>query len=348
MTISNEDYNQYKPMIYKIANNYKNNIYRLDIEDLMQIGSIGLIKGFNTYDETKDCKKDTWLYSSIKRAILREFHNLNRIKRQSLYNSISIDAPIKGSDDDITIADTVEDINTNTSREALDNVIIEAYKAEVDNILSGTWHCIAYNTLFTDKTLIEVSASKDIEYSKAKNIQHKAFRELKMKSKLIRSKYLEMKEQEAENNIISLYKDPSKYIHLHEVSEELRAKYKYELSIIDTIQTIFDGMGLYSRNELIQGFILSLDDILEAKDIAIYKCVVDGNRASLNDKYSFSDIHFIEDRIKKQIAYNKEYVCELWGSYNYKKPKSIETTTKNKTTKEPIVEADSSQISLFM
>lgn len=69
--ITNEDYIKYEPMIYKISNKFKNNIHRLEIDDLVQIGSIGFIRGFNTYDETKDCKKDTWLYLSIKRSILR-------------------------------------------------------------------------------------------------------------------------------------------------------------------------------------------------------------------------------------------------------------------------------------
>lgn len=34
----------------------------------------------------KGCKKDTWIYSAIKRAILREFHNLNRIKKKTIFN----------------------------------------------------------------------------------------------------------------------------------------------------------------------------------------------------------------------------------------------------------------------
>ena len=73
--ITNEDYIKYEPMIYKIANKFKNNIYKLEIEDLIQIGAIWLIRGFNTYDETKDWKKDTMIYSCIKRAILREYQN---------------------------------------------------------------------------------------------------------------------------------------------------------------------------------------------------------------------------------------------------------------------------------
>ncbi len=313
--MTNEDYIKYEPMIYKIANRFKNNIYKLEVDDLVQIGAIGLIRGFNTYDSAKECKKDTWIYSCIKRAILREFQNLNRIKRQSLVNAISIDTPINGIYEDITIADTIEDINVNTSNDAIDRITIEVYKDEVNTILSGMAHYIAYETLFTDKTLTEVSVSKGIEYSKAKNIQNKAFRELKFKSKLIRSKYIEIKEQEAENDIINLYKDPAKSIYINEISKELRKKYRYELNVIDTIQTIFDGLDLYKKNNVVQGFILSLDDILEAKDIFIYKAIVEGDRASLNDKYSFNDIYFVEDRIKKQISYNKEYVYELWESY---------------------------------
>ena len=152
----------------------------------------------------------------------------------------------------------------------------------------------------------------NIEYSQAKNIKHKAFRSLKMKSKLIRSKYLELKEIELENDIINAYKNPSEVVYLHEISKELKEKYKYELDVIDTIQTIFDGISLYKSNKTVQSFILSFEDILEAKDIFIYKTILEGNRDSLKDKYSFSDIYFIEDRIKKQISYNKEYVYELW------------------------------------
>lgn len=348
--ITNEDYIKYEPMIYKIANKFKNNIYKLEIEDLIQICAIGLIRGFNTYDDTKDCKKDTWIYSCIKRAILREFHNLNRIKRQSLINSISIDTPIGGLDEDITIADTIEDVNVNTSNEAIDKVIIDLYKAEVDAILSGMEHFIAHEILFTDKTLIEVSASKEIEYSKAKRIQDKAFRELKLKSRLIRNKYMELKEKEAENDIINLYKNPAKIIYMHEISKDLRDKYKYELDVIDTMQTIFDGLDTYKKNEFIQGFILSLDDILEAKDLFIYKAILEGNRVSLSEKYSFNDICFVEDRIKKQVSYNKEYVYELWKSYEVKSTitmKKNENIIENKLYKSEYHSAISKQISLF-
>lgn len=341
--ITDEDYIQYRPMIYKIASKYKNNIYGLEIEDLMQIGAIGFIKGFNTYDDTKECKKNTWIYSSIKRAILREFHNLNRIKRQVIANSISIDKPIRGTADDLTIADIIEDINTNTSDEALENVIIEAYKWEVDTILNGLEHYVAYETLFADKTLKEVSEYKELTYSKAKNIQYRAFRELKFKSKLIRSKYMELKEREEENNILNLYKDPAKSIYIREVSKELKEKYKYELDIIDTIQIIFDGLKLYTHNEFVQGFILSLEDILEAKDLVIYRATIEGNRDSLNDKYSFSDIYFVEDRIRKQIAYNKEYVCELWNDYKTNR----KSTPNSEIYKTDVIGNSSNQISLF-
>lgn len=81
-------------------------------------------------------------------------------------NAISIDTSINGIDEDITIADTIEDINVNTSNDAIDRITIEAYKDEVNTILSGMAHYIAYETLFTDKTLTEVSVSKGKKYTK--------------------------------------------------------------------------------------------------------------------------------------------------------------------------------------
>ncbi|MDU5494029.1 MAG: hypothetical protein E6094_13965 [Clostridium perfringens] len=50
--ITNEDYIKYESMIYKITNKFKNNIYKLEIDDLVPIWAIGLIRGFNTYDCT--------------------------------------------------------------------------------------------------------------------------------------------------------------------------------------------------------------------------------------------------------------------------------------------------------
>ncbi|MDU5494031.1 MAG: hypothetical protein E6094_13975 [Clostridium perfringens] len=78
---------------------------------------------------------------------------------------------------------------------------------------------------------------------------------------------MELKEQETENDIINLYKDTTKLIYIKEISKELRNKYKYELEVIDTIQSIFDVLGAYKNNKFIQNFILGLEDILEFKDI---------------------------------------------------------------------------------
>ena len=168
---------------------------------------------------------------------------------------------------------------------------------------------------------------------------------------MIREKWIELKEQEAENDIINLYKDPAKSIYIHEISKELRNKYKYELDVIDTIQTIFDGLDTYKKNELIQNFILSLDDVLEDKDIFIYKTILEDNRASLSEKYSFNDIYFVENRIKKQISYNKEYVYELWNSYEIGKIENIqksESILGERINKNSSCNTINKQISLFI
>lgn len=45
---------------------------------------------------------------------------------------------------------------------------------------------------------------------------------------------------------------------------------------------------------------------------------------SLSKEYSFNDIYFVEDRINKQLSYNKEYVYELWNEYKLTNIKNIQ------------------------
>ena len=69
---------------------------------------------------------------------------------------------------------------------------------------------------------------------------------------------------------------------------------------------------------------MTLEDILDDKDLIIYKALSEGHREVLNKEYSFSEILFIEDRIKSKIIKNKEYVCELWNEYKNNKSKNKE------------------------
>ena len=67
--MTDKEYLQYKPMLIKIANKFKNNPYGIDIEDIMQIGSLGMIRAFETYQEDKEIKFSTYAYNCISWSI---------------------------------------------------------------------------------------------------------------------------------------------------------------------------------------------------------------------------------------------------------------------------------------
>lgn len=59
--MTEKQYKQYEPMLIKISNKFKNNPYGIDIEDIYQIGSLGMIRAFETYKEGKGMSFDTYI-----------------------------------------------------------------------------------------------------------------------------------------------------------------------------------------------------------------------------------------------------------------------------------------------
>lgn len=97
-------------LVAHIVKKYENNTY--DREDLISIGTIGLIKAINSFDISKGYKLVTYASRCIENEILMHFRSTKKLKSE-----ISIENPI-GTDKDgkeITILDTlgtVEDMIT--------------------------------------------------------------------------------------------------------------------------------------------------------------------------------------------------------------------------------------------
>lgn len=155
-------------------------------------------------------------------------------------------------------------------------------------------------------------------HGKVGNIVNKGFRNLKHKSKMIREKWLELKERDLEKNIISAYNNPEKVFFRIETTERLALKYKKEIELLNFLQSIFDDL-IYNKSDKYSGFIVyGMPDILDPKDLLIYKGLYihrEDKKELMKQGYSFNEVWGIEGRIKKQITNNKEYVLELWEKY---------------------------------
>lgn len=163
--MSNETYLQYKPMIVKIANKYKNNKYDITLDDLVQIGAIGLMNGINSYD-SNNCKHSltTHLYNNIRWEIQKELYK--HIKKDK-FKIVSIETPIG---DDITLADTLED-DIDVFRDVEDALFIdectEQFKKSLKNELDVK---IALDYTFKNISVEDLAELYKIEYEEMQKL----------------------------------------------------------------------------------------------------------------------------------------------------------------------------------
>ncbi len=101
-------------LVVYIAKKYE--FSNVNIQDLISIGSIGLIKGVNTYDVSKNIKLATYASRCIENEILMFLRKYSRIKGEvSLDEPLNVDwdgnelllSDILGTDDDV-ILDNIE------------------------------------------------------------------------------------------------------------------------------------------------------------------------------------------------------------------------------------------------
>lgn len=356
--MTNEEYIQWRPLIKKVAWKYRNNIFKIELEDLEQIASIGLFKGFENYDDSRGASLKTWLYSAAERAIFREFTDMKRIKRQSSYESISLSTPT--GEDDTYLEEIIPDSNVNIEHDVTDKLLLDSYKEEVNLCLFGREREVVYKTLFQDKTYAELAREYNITNQRVRDIQIKGFRNLRHKSRMIRDKWMELKEIELENTIISAYNNPDKVYSRIEATDRLREKYKLQLDTLDFLQNIFDDT-LYSLSpseKLKKFYIDELSDIIGPKDLYLLdenvfkKRNIDSLKA---EGYSFDDVFYIKDRVKNIIIKNKELAYDLWLGFNknYKETPKYRIDKKtfssvNRVVNEDNIIFNSNQVTLDM
>lgn len=317
--ITNEDYIQWRPLIKKIAWKHRYNVFGIELDDLEQIGAIGLINGFDTYIDEKSSLK-SWLYNSIERSIFREYVDLNRYKRKSSYNSVSLNQPTS-EDDDLTLEDTIADENVDVEGKITDELLEMSYKKEINLHLSGREREVVYRTLFKDKTYADLSREYGVSRQRIRDIQHTGFRHLIYKSKMIREKWIELKERDLENKFLNMYRNPERICIDEEIINKLGSKYKYEIELLNFIQEIFDELADTSkmRPKVKEFYLIWLKELIPERDLILLDRVVfhrEYIENLLNEDFSYDDILGIKSRIRKHISKNKERSFQLWNRFN--------------------------------
>jgi RNA polymerase sporulation-specific sigma factor len=162
---------------------------KIEFDDLVSIGSIGLIKGINTYNSKKSIKLSTYISKCIENEILMYFRSNKKTN-----NDVYLEEPIGKDKDDNAI--TLQDVIRNDERpidEEIDNKIKKAkmFKA-IKNVLNDREREIIKLRYGLDgrkpKTQIDIAKKMGISRSYVSRIESKAIeklsKEIKEKDKI--------------------------------------------------------------------------------------------------------------------------------------------------------------------
>lgn len=200
--MTDKEYLQYRPMLIKIANRFKNNPYGIDIEDIMQIGSIGMIRAFDTYQEDKEIKFSTYVYNCISWSIRREFSNLKRIKQQ--YTFTSLDHEI---DEENSMYEIIPNSSVNVEYEVIEDMTLQEYIQEFRNILTLTKANIFIDRYVNELQIKDIASKYNKKDSAINSILRQCRSELMRKSFRIRKEYERYIEQKKKSE--DIYTNPS-------------------------------------------------------------------------------------------------------------------------------------------
>ncbi len=110
-------------LVVYIAKKFENT--QVPLEDLVSIGTIGLVKAINTYDVDKNIKLATYASRCIENEILMYLRKINKIK-----NEVSIDEPLNtdGDGNELLLSDIIgtdEDVVFKRLEKEIDNTLIK-------------------------------------------------------------------------------------------------------------------------------------------------------------------------------------------------------------------------------
>lgn len=165
-------------LVVFLAKKYENT--GVDLEDLVSIGNIGLIKGINTFSSDKNIKLATYCSRCIENEILMFLRKNKKLKME-----VSIDCPLSldGDGNELHLEDVIgtdkdvvsNDIEEKTNKEVMINCILKLKPRDRDIMI------LRYGLLGSEEyTQKEVASMLGISQSYISRIEKKVIKKLQM------------------------------------------------------------------------------------------------------------------------------------------------------------------------
>ena len=220
----NDDYLEFEPLLMKVVVKYAMNPY-IPIDDLIQIGAMGMMKGFRNYKSNKGTKLSTYLYKNIEWAILQELKNYDRVKAQ--YTVVSLE-----SEDNILYE--LIPSTTNVAGGVIEDMTLQEYIQELKYILTPMQLSILLDRYINNISIQDIADKHNIKYRKVQYIISQSQRMVLKKSFRIRAVYRNYVDSKKKN--IDVFLDPLNVIGQIENLNYIREK----INNLDKLQIKFD------------------------------------------------------------------------------------------------------------
>lgn len=180
--MSNDEYLKWQGLLYKVAKRYVgiNSLY--DIDDLIQIGAIGLAKGLETYESESGIPIMNYLANNISWTIYKEIN-----KKKSIQNTISIYTPIGDEEEGTILEDILQDNNVDVEEEIENRLMVQVYRNEIEKYLDEKKANIMILKYFYNMTNSYIEKTMNI--TGISNYVRESRMTLIRKSKLFRNEY---------------------------------------------------------------------------------------------------------------------------------------------------------------
>lgn len=165
-------------LVVYIAKKFENT--GMDLEDLISIGTIGLMKAVNTFNKGKNIKLATYASRCIENEILMQLRRRSRIK-----NEVSIDEPLNKDSDgnELLLSDILGTDNDITSKGIEDEVDKSLLKIAIEklNRREKEIMCLRFgiDTDGLEKTQKEVADIMGISQSYISRLEKKIIKKMK-------------------------------------------------------------------------------------------------------------------------------------------------------------------------
>lgn len=190
--MTNADYLKYEKLIVKIAMKYMNNKYlkEYDLDDLKQIGAIGLLQGIERYREDKKANKTTYFYRCIENEINKEIKKNKAVKRLLEVDKSHLQENISEENENPLESILVDDkaIVDAIVQDEEDEDIIYRYYDEVYSNLEGQQRYLVLNSLFYEQDTSKIAEQENMKVEAVRVIISRGKRKLIEKSKFIQER----------------------------------------------------------------------------------------------------------------------------------------------------------------